>query len=355
MTGIILYGSFELAPYSKKYMKILDDANIEYDLIGWRREERVTYTGGNVYMYEGGAAKRYSSVIHKILPALGFRRFVKRLIRKKGYDKLIILTTQTGLMLFDVLLWRYRDKYIFDYRDRSYEYIKPYGALVNAIVKGSVETVISSPWFASGLTGKKEYIKVHNLQTENLEHRKAECIKKKAGEKIVVGYVGALRSYSYHKRLIDIFSNDKRFEFHTYGCGDDNDRLTEYAAEFDNTFVHGTYSEAEKYGILDTFDSMCYNYPYSFVNDTAVANKYYDSLIMKKPMFVNSRTQIGRFIAENGMGLAVDENEENITDRIYEWYNGLDPQGFVKTCDFYLDKYTKENGIFEEKISRAIK
>lgn len=355
MTGIVLYGSFELAPYSKKYMKILDDANMKYDLIGWRREEEPVYTGGNVYMYEGGAAKRYSSVLHKVLPAFGFRRFVKRLIKERKYDRLIILTTQTGIMLFDVLRMSYRNRYIFDYRDKSYEYIRPYGALVNSIVKGSVETVISSPWFASGLTDKKKYIKVHNLQTENLTFRKAECIKKASDEKIVVGYVGALRSYDYHKRLIDMFGGDGRFEFHTYGCGDDNDRLAEYAAGFDNTFVHGTYSEAEKYGIIDTFDIMCYNYPYSFVNDAAVANKYYDSLIMKKPMFVNSKTQIGRFIAEKGLGVGVDEDGSDAADRIYKWYCGFDARAFAKTCDLYLDRYIKDNEIFEEKISRAIK
>ena len=66
MVGIILYGSFELAPYSKMYMRILDDLGIQYDLIGWKREEKTEYTGENVFIYEGPAAKRFSSPADKI-------------------------------------------------------------------------------------------------------------------------------------------------------------------------------------------------------------------------------------------------------------------------------------------------
>ena len=52
MVGIILYGSFELAPYAKKYMNILENAKIPYDLIGWSREEEARYSGENVHIYE---------------------------------------------------------------------------------------------------------------------------------------------------------------------------------------------------------------------------------------------------------------------------------------------------------------
>ena len=355
MVGIILYGPFELAPYAKKYMSILTELGIEYDLIGWRRDEEAYYRGMNVFMYEGRSAGRYSSVLSKIAPALGYRRFVKLVVKKRGYDRLIILTTQTALLISDVLLKKYRGKYIFDYRDKSYEYIKPYSMLVNALIAASMETVISSEWFADNLTDKKKYILAHNLQKEFLSYRKSECVKKNDGEKLIAGYIGALRSYEYHKWLIDCFKNDKRFDFHIYGCGDDVERLKEYSKRLDNIFIHGAYLESEKYDIMESFDIMCYNYPYSYVNDGAVANKYYDSLIMKKPMFVNSKTVLGRFIAENQMGVAVEENKFDICDKIYAWYIKFDPAEFVRTCDMYLDKYIEEDKAFYRQIKNALK
>lgn len=355
MTGIILYGSFELAPYSKKYMKILDDAGEKYDLVGWRREEEAEYFGDNVFIYEGKAAKRFSSVLSKALPALGYRNYVKKLIRRRKYNKLIILTTQTAVILSDLLLLRYRKRYIFDYRDKSYEYIKLYGMLINSIIKRSVDTVISSPWFADVLTDKKDYILVHNFQDEFLPFMKSECRKKPIGEKIIIGYVGTLRSYEYHKQLSDMFGNDERFEFHTYGCGDDADRLSEYAKKYNNVFFYGAYKERDKYDIIDGFDMMCYNYPYSFVNDGAVANKYYDSLIMKKPMFVNPKTTIGRFIEAEGMGVGITEGEAAAADKIYSWYvNDFDADRFSERCSFYMNKYIDDNKKFSEKICKGL-
>ena len=120
------------------------------------------------------------------------------------------------------------------------------------------------------MTDKKNYIQAHNLQNEYLSYRK--------------------------------------------------DKLAEYSSQFDNTFVHGGYREQEKYKIIDTFDMMCYNYQYNFVNDAAIANKYYDSLIMKKPMFVNPKTRLGDFIVRNGMGVGIDENDMNAADKIFDWY-----------------------------------
>lgn len=354
MVGIILYGSFELAPYAKKYMNILDGLKIPYDLIGWRREEKTQYFGENVYIYEGRAAKRYSSPFAKIMPALGYGKYVKRLLKAKKYDSLIILTTQTALVLFDVLLKSYRNKYIFDYRDKSYEYIKPYGMLVNAIIRASKETVISSEWFKNNLTDRKDYILAHNFQENFLKYRKNMCIKKDNGEKISVGYIGALRSFDYHKHLIDCFKDDKRFDFHTYGCGDDVENLRAYSKNFDNIFVHGVYRDDEKYSIIENFDIMCYNYPYSYVNDGAVANKYYDALIMKKPMFVNPKTLLGDFIVRENLGVGVDEKSLDISGRIYDWYKKFDPCGFSEKCDFYMNKYIAEDKLFYKRIKDAL-
>ncbi len=348
VVGIILYGPFELAPYAKKYMKILDNANIRYDLIGWRRDEKAFFGGEGVYMYEKKAPKRHACAVFKIASAMGYRRYVKKLIKKNKYDRLIILTTQTAVILADTLLFSYKNKFIFDYRDKSYEYIKPYSALVNALVKASRQTVISSAWFKNCLTDKKDYVLTHNFSKDALANRKSEC--RKSGEKITVGYVGALRQYDYHAWLIDIFKNDERFEFYTYGCGDDVEKLKDYAKNYKNIFICGPYLESEKYKITDTFDMMCYNYPYSYVNDGAVANKYYDALIMKKPMFVNPETAVGEFVVKNNLGVGINEKDKNAADKIYNWYQKLDEKEFSKTCDFYLDKYAEEDRHFYEVI-----
>ena len=95
---------------------------------------------------------------------------------------------------------------------------------------------------------------------------------------------------------------------------------------------------------------MCYNYPYSYVNDGAVANKYYDALIMKKPMFVNPKTLLGAFIEKENLGVGVDENSLEISGKIYDWYKNFNPENFSGKCDFLLDKYIAEDKLFYKKI-----
>ncbi len=349
MIAIILYGSFELAPFAQLYMNMLAESGEKYHLIGWKREAQLTYAGDNVFVYGGRAAKRFSSAASKVIPAEGYRRFVKKLIRKYRYDKLVILTTQTAVILADVLLGSYRGRYVFDYRDRSYEYIAPYRALVNAIIKNSAAAAVSSPWFTEGLTAK-DYLLVHNFRGECLGKGRDVCAKKADGEKLVIGYVGTLREFSYHKALIDIFADDGRYEFFTYGCGDDTEALAEYAGNFGNIHVCGAYSEDDKYGITDKFDMMIYNYPYSYVNDCAVANKYYDSLIMKKPMIVNPETVIGRYICENGLGVGINMADADCGDVIFDWYRAFDADEFSRRCNGHMDRYAADNARFAEKM-----
>lgn len=353
MIAIILYGSFELAPYARLYMQMLDEMGKEYHLIGRKQEAEITYSGDNVFVYEGDVPKRFSSLVGKIRPSVDYRRFVKKLIKKYKYDRLVILTTQTAVILADVLFGKYRHRYIFDYRDRSYEYIAPYRALVNGFIKNSVCTAVSSPWFVEGLV-KNDYLLVHNFRSECLERAKHECIKRKDGEKIVIGYVGALRSFDYHTTLIDIFANDDRYEFYTYGCGDDTETLAEYASEFSNIHICGAYNENEKYDIIEKFDMMIYNYPYNYVNDRAVANKYYDSLIMKKPMIVNPKTVLGKYIVKNGLGVGIDTADAHCADSICKWYRSFDADVFVRRCDEHMAQYAADNRWFEQSMKRAL-
>ena len=99
---------------------------------------------------------------------------------------------------------------------------------------------------------------------------------------------------------------------------------------------------------------MCYNYPYSYVNDGAVANKYYDALIMKKPMFVNPKTLLGAFIERENLGAGVDEESLDISGKIYDWYKNFDACEFSKKCDFYMDRYIAEDKLFREKIKETL-
>ena len=351
MVGIIIAVPVALSPFTKKYIEALEKKSIPYEIIEWNRYGAYSEKSEKYHTYFVPTG-RYSGLASKILPFLKFRKFAKKIIKEKKYDKLIVLTTQTAFIIFDVLLKRkYKNKYFFDYRDTSYEYIGLYRRFVNKVILNSYATCVSSYGFKKYLTDKKELITAHNFQKQYYGSRITHYAGKTDNEKLIIGYIGYLREYEYIQKFIDAFGNDKRFEFHIHGSGDFEQKLKEYAGKYDNVIVFGGYKEAEKMDIVDTFDMICYNYPRSFVNYPAMANKFYDGMIRKKPMFGNSDTFSGELIEKYGLGISLPEGDNEITDKIYDYFLSFDKEKFEKSCEDFLLKVLREDEIYTEKIN----
>ena len=350
MIGIIIAVPIELSPFAKKYINILEQRKIPYEIVQWVRSEGQVSDGKIHTYYE--YTKRYGRLSAKVMPFLHFRRYAKRIIKRQKYDKLIVLTTQTAVVLFDLLLCRkFRNKFFFDYRDTSYEYIGFYKRFIDKVIMNSYATSVSSYGFKKYLTDKKELIIAHNFQDKYYDERRLKCADFDSARPIVMGYVGYLREYEYLTKLVDAFGADKRFEFHIHGSGDCEEQLRAYAEKYGNVTVYGAYKEEEKMSVVDTFDMICYNYPYSFVNYPAVANKFYDGMIMKKPMFANLDTFSGELVNNNGLGISLKENESGITDKIYEYFLNFDRSEFEKNCEDFLNRVMNEEKIYIDKIN----
>ena len=246
---------------------------------------------------------------------------------------------------------KYKNRYFFDYRDTSYEYIGFYKRFIDRIVMRSWATCISSYGFRKILTDKKELLISHNFQDKYYDERVPHCAPHADGAPIVIGYIGYLREYEYLRRFVDKFGGDGRFEFRIHGSGDCEEQLREYAKQYPNVKVYGAYVERDKMDIVDSFDMICYNYPYSFVNYPAVANKFYDGLIRKKPMFANLDTFSGELINEYGLGVSIKENDDALTDRIYDYFTSFDRAAFEKSCEDFLVKVMDEEKIYIKKIN----
>ncbi len=353
MVGIISIGQIELCPFVKKYVSALEKENVPYEIVHWNRSaEKGENDDKNVTF--SAPLSRYTSLFSKFIPFLKFRSFAKRTIKRKKYDKLIILTTQTAILFPFFLKRRYKGKYVFDYRDASYEYIKPYGAIVRMIAKNAFFTCVSSPKFASVIKSKRELFISHNFSDENYKNRVLSC-KKNASGKIVMGYVGYLREYEYLTQLCSLFGNDERFAFEIYGSGDCVEKLKNFCERFENVTVYGAYDEKDKMKIVDSFDMICYNYPKSFVNTPALANKFYDGLTRKKPMFANEETFSGELIKSRGLGISLAQDDKSAADKIYGYYENFNPEEFSHNCESFLDEVIKQDALYVSQIEKFIK
>ena len=159
--AIILNGD-QSAPHLRIYTSILDENSILYDIISWDRSnsfEKDEFT--------------FSEPLDSTLPSykkiqyyLRFSVFIKRLVKKYKYEKLIVISPQVALFIPFFLRKKYKNKYIFDYRDLSIEQNKFFMPLFKLVLNNSFINVISSPGFKDYLPKGYNYILSHNCRKE---------------------------------------------------------------------------------------------------------------------------------------------------------------------------------------------
>ena len=128
-------------------------------------------------------------------------------MKENESNKVILLSTLTGILLFDKLK-KYNKKYIFDIRDYSYEHIYVFRKIEKKLIKNSYFTAISSKGFKSFLP-KHDYIVAHNFnRNEMIEMPKF----KKHDLPLKLVWNGTVRFFDFQKQYLDLLKNDIRFQ-----------------------------------------------------------------------------------------------------------------------------------------------
>lgn len=105
------------------YTKYFDDNGISYDLIFMDRygiDEKSTAT--NKYTLHVNMNREWSK-FKKLLVYIKFRKYAKSIIFKNKYDIVITWQTFTAYLLADILMTKYKDRYIVNVRDYIIENI----------------------------------------------------------------------------------------------------------------------------------------------------------------------------------------------------------------------------------------
>lgn len=355
--GIIFIGDIRFCPYLKQYTDQLKKANISYEVLFWQREEtKEIYNEKHLVIYSK-RSKFHKKPYQKVLDFWGYRCFLKKQIRLKKYSKLIILTTLSGLLIPDVLE-QYKGRYWFDYRDVSYEHISVIRKLTFRLVWNAYATSISSKGFKEILPGKYDYIVSHNVkglsieEQEEIRNSQSSDCKEKTTRPIVLGYVGFVRNRVLIEKMMDAFSNDPRFILKFYGTGPDYEAVVQYLREkqYSNIVMYGYYDEKDKASLIRACDMINYYYPLTRVNKWALANRYYDGLLYKKPMWVCPDTYSGQLVMEQEVGIGISLDDPAICEKIYQYYTQLDKKAFNERVKELIKQVENEQEMYVNKV-----
>jgi len=164
---IVTYDEYLNIPYIKDYEKLLSKNNVLYDIVFWNRtgdENNLPRIHGNVYTFQHYVKQ---SKLSKVLPFFQWRMFTKRILQLKSYDCIIVCTTVPAVLLFDILTKKYKERYVLDIRDFTYESVGLYRCIVKRLIAHSGLTTISSKGFLEWLPFSEErYVIMHNLMND---------------------------------------------------------------------------------------------------------------------------------------------------------------------------------------------
>lgn len=355
MVGIIFIGDLKYCPYLKRYEKILRELKEPYEFLFWNRSgDSMDALPENYIAYQKPSILLQNKFT-KAKDFYGYRIWLKKRLKERKYNMLILLSTLSGMLIEDVILTRYRKKYIFDIRDYSYEQNAIFYKAEKELLKNSQLNVISSEGFRAFLPQDEEYVIVNNITLpDRLEH----TFRKKAyGSTLNLVWNGALRYFEQQKHIMEKLRNDSRFQVSYYGAGAEMDLYRAYLEKNPacNIELKGSYKSTETEQILKNADIINNSYFVHIGTKYLMPNRFYDGIMYHIPQLVETNTHKCEQVKKRGLGMALDVLDENFADNLYNSYFEIDENLFNESCDQTLKEVLKEEEYFEESVKASIK
>lgn len=348
--ALIIPGSIWYAPYVRIYTRILDEQKVEYSIISWNREgddkpEGIQYNVSSASGHGSAGFKAYR----------GYVKFIKRNIRKEGFDRIIVFGPQMTCLLSTFLLFQFRGRYMIDYRDLSIEQKPGFKQLFSVMLKHSKLNVISSPGFKRCLP-KRDYYLSHNFDVNAVKDALSAGLEGafEVENGIEVLTIGAIRDLSSNIEVVKALGNKDGVKVSFVGKGDAASMIENYCNEngIKNVSFTGFYQKQEEPGYVKRSTFLNIFYPRIITHDTALSNRFYNSLIYKRPMIVTKGTTQGDYADKYQVGLAV-ENCEGLQGELQRFIQ-QDYTSYVQRCNDLLSSFLRDQEQFEYAVIKFV-
>lgn len=320
-------------PLSQEFFKMIEANQIKTIL--W---------GHNFYL---------SDFCKKIWGFLQYTRFMKKEIKRKNYEKLVVLTSQTAIPLFFELSHQYRNRFIYDYRDITKEpRSKIYKKMVLKLFESAKYVMVSSKGFLDylGVKDSDKIVLAHN--TQKIESVKVDREKREVKSSIKLVYWGMVRQVEYNKKVCDLFGNDLRFELYYHGDGFYNE-LKKYCNEkgYKNILFTGKYYMSDIENFTVNTDIVNCLYDNDINTQPTLAVKLYDAIKYKLPMIVSKGSYLAEYSKNLSGVFSIDISESvNALDALYEWYKKLDMRNVNEDYRRIESEIYQDDLFFRQKL-----
>ncbi len=340
------------------YLEQIDRKEHEVHVLYWNRDGKPEKRENGVIYHEFNYV--LSDDIARLRKLDGFakyKRFAINLLKKEPFDFVIVMHSIPAFLLGNYITAHFQNRFIFDYRDYTYEWIPPFKRRIHKVVNCSYATFVSSNGFRFTLPDAPHIYTSHNILVESLAHRKHPA--PRCPPPLRIAFWGYIRHESINRQIIDRLANDHRFELHFYGKEQEiAQRLKKHVAEHhvQNVFFHGEYCAEDRYRFSQETELLhnIYSNTEAPSQQYAMTNKYYDGLAFYLPQLCMKESYMAQTAQKNGVGVACDPWEESFPDKIFDYYLHLDWERFRASCDRTLEKIMQEYNEGRKIIYNAV-
>lgn len=340
MQALVMIGnSPKLTPYIFGYLEQLSELNYETTLLYWARDGIEDSVSGVKTVCFNEKMKNQIPKVAKIKNFLKYRKVALELLEQNKYDRIIVCTTQFAMLLSDVLLKKYKGRYIFDYRDPSFENIGIYKRRLASIVHNSKATFISSDAYRRYLPQREHIYTTHNITMKDLQHREVRRLSPRDVDVIRISFWGCIRDAEINLNLIKGLANDERFELHYYGTIEKTaSEIVSYckAKGINNVYIHKEYLPDERYDFAAETDIIHSMQNHMDEGNPRMANRFYDGIIFYIPQICTKGSFMALQAERYGVGISIAPTKA-FADELYNYYKSINWPEFEASCDKCLE------------------
>lgn len=315
-------------PPVEKVALALLNAGYSVSVIGWDRDENYAVRRESLRLgdYEAEAIRfgikaRFGGGLKKnLMPLFLFQKsLLCWLIRNKAsYDIIHAFDFDTGFvaskcakMFGKKFVYHILDYYVDSHMLRGTVLEKTILQLENAVINFADATVICTEKRKEQIAGSapKQLAVIHN--TPSYSQMKACEKKTKQTDRIKIVYVGILQPGRLLKEIAEAVSENECFELHVGGFGNYEEFFKDMADHYDNIYYYGCLTYDQTLSLENECDIMLAIYDPTVENHRyAAPNKFYESLMLGKPVIMVRETGMSQIVADNEIGVLIDYSKE---------------------------------------------
>lgn len=335
-------------PYVSIYTNILKKLNLEFDLIYWNRFDK--YIDDDlVYNH---TYKKNSNVALLFYRYLRFCNFVKHKLKKGKYNKVIIFSSNVGIFCQPFLKRNFKNRYIFDFRDLLIEQKKIFRSRFKKLLQFSFANVISSPGFKECLPNEFSYIISHNFIKENVLNALNPQKVSLNNNPINVLTIGGIR-IDCNPEIIRALGDKPNIQLSFVGKGMGSPFLQNIVKEdgYQNVSFEGYYDKESEPSFIKNSTFLNIYYPDILSHKTAMSNRFYNSIIFRRPMIVTKGQIQGYYCEKYNLGVAISDTE-NLSCKLNDWLNNTNYTEYDRNCINALTEFLQDEVEFNRTVEQ---